>query len=224
MNIIFTFLLSQSIWIPIGCALIRFKRLGSYQPMLVLLICGILAELASIGCIDTFKISNAPVIRIYSLLECFLLIYQLNLWKNEKKINGKLIALLGLCLILWLLESIFLSKTNSFTPFFRVFYAFVIVLLSINQINATLVYYNGSLIKYPQFIFCLGYIVFFTYQIIDEASLYVDNDKSIIASKIILGFGYINVLVNISYAFAFLLIKQPSFSRFDPHFKHTGNA
>jgi len=99
-----------------------------------------------------------------------------------------------------------------------VFYAFVLVLLSINQINAMMFNHEGSLLKNPRFILCLGFIIFFLYQIIYEASYYVGSDKSEVANKIIMGFGYINFVINLLYAIAIFLITDKKEDGYDHYF------
>ncbi|MGN6179760.1 MAG: hypothetical protein ACTHNW_11305 [Mucilaginibacter sp.] len=200
MGVVINFLLSQAIIIPIIVALIRFKKIDKvYYPFLILLLIGLLTELASFICINVFK-TNAPVIKIYSLIECCIILYQLYLWKNSVKFNRTFISLLIVCAVFWIAETIIFNNINTFSPYFRVFYAFVIVLLCINQINSMMFYQNVTLLRNPVFIICLAFIIFFLYQIIDEASLFIGSDQSAVANKIIMGFGYLNFFINLMCA------------------------
>jgi hypothetical protein len=221
MNILVSFLLSQSIMVPIIMGTIRIKRLGKmYSPFFLLLLLGFLAELASFIFIDAFKMSNAPVIKVYSLLECCIILYQLYQWKNSTKYLQLYISLAGICVLFWIIESIVFININTFSPYFRCFYAFIIILLSINQINAMMFNHEDALFKNPKFILCLSFIVYFLYQIIYEASYFVGSDKSIIANKIIIGFDYINFAVNLLYAVALFFIPANNKNIYNQYFKN----
>ena len=201
MGVDFNFVLSLAIIIPIIVALIRFKKIGKvYYPFLLLLLIGLLSELANRICINAFK-TNAPVIKIYSLVECCIILYQLYLWKNSSKYTRGFAILMAVCFIFWVVEVIVFKNINTFSPYFRVFYAFVIILLCINQINSMMFYQKVNLLKNPVFIICLAFIILFLYQIILEASYYIGSDiKSPVANEIIMGFSYINFFINLMCA------------------------
>ena len=195
MGVVINFILSQAIIIPIIVALIRIKKIDRvYYPLLLLLLIGLLSEFVSFACITLFK-TNAPVIKIYSLIECCIILYQLYLWKNATRYRHMFIVLGLVCVVFWVVETIIFKNINTFSPYFRVFYAFVIVLLCINQINAMMFYQNVALLKNRVFIICLAFIILFLYQIIYEASYYVGSDKSEVANKIIMGFSYLNFFI-----------------------------
>ena len=200
MGVDFNFLLSQSIIIPIIVALIRFRKIGKvYYPLLLLLLIGLVTEVASRICINAFQ-TNAPVIKIYSLVECCIILYQLYLWKNSSKYTRLFAWLMIICIVFWVVEVIVFKNINTFSPYFRVFYAFVIILLCINQINSMMFYQKVNLLKNPVFIVCLAFIIFFLYQILYEASYFIGSDESEVANKIITGFGYLNFFINLMYA------------------------
>jgi hypothetical protein len=198
MSVDINFLLSQSIVIPIIMALVRFKKIDKvYYPILALFLIGLMSELASRICIDTFK-TNAPVVKIYSLIECCIILYQLYLWKNSAKYMRLFVSLAAICIVFWIVEVVVFKNINTFSPYFRVFYAFVIVLLCINQINSMMFYQKVSLMRNPVFIICLAFIILFLYQIILEASYYISADvQSPVANQIIMGFSYINFFINL---------------------------
>jgi hypothetical protein len=70
---------------------------------------------------------------------------------------------------------------------------------------------NRNLLRHPEFLICIGFIIFFIYKIIYEwayqTSLYGATD---ITTTIILLFGYINALTNIIFAIAMVKIPAPS--------------
>lgn len=210
---IVTFLLSQSIYIPLLIGLIRIRQLNSsYYPFMALLIAGVLSELISSILIEYYHKGNAADIKIYSLLECMLVLYQFYRWRKNVKFRPMFLLLSAACIVFWLVEVVIFHNINTFSPFFRVFYAFIIVLLSINQINAMMFDHDGPLFKNPRFLVCMGFIIFFLYQILYEASYYIGSDQSAlqfeVASKIIIGFGYINFIINLLYAIALFFISD----------------
>lgn len=214
---IINFFLSQSLLIPIIVGFVRLRHFNiNYRPFFILLIIGFFAELASFIFIDQFHKSNAGVIKIYSLLESVILLYQFYLWKDERRRRLIFGFLWTACLVFWMVEVVLFNNLNTFSPYFRVFYAFVLVLLSINQINSMIFYHEGSLFKNPRFILCLGFIVIFLYQIIYEASFFIGSEQSTVANKIIIGFGYINFAINLLYAVAMFFItgKKNDYSRY----------
>lgn len=219
MDILINFLLGQSVMIPVIMIIILIKRLDkTYYPFYMMILLGFFAELASIVLIHSFKISNAPVIKIYSLLECCLILYQLYLWKSSTKSNLFFIVLTAICVVFWIVETLVFSNLNTFSPYFRVFYAFIVILISINQINAMMFYHQGPLFRNPRFIICLGFTIFFLYQILYEASFFIDSSKSSVANKIIIGFGYINFIINLWYAVAIFYIDGRKNEKCDQYF------
>ncbi len=220
MDIVFNFLLSQSILIPLAIMLFRIKKIpADWMPFLVLLILGVLAEIASFIIIHYCKMGNAPVIKTYSLAECCLIYYLFYLWKNNKDAGIVFMVLASISILAWIIEDIVFGGINTFSPFFRVGYAFVIVLLSINQINSMMVKQDGSLLKNPRFILCIGFIISFIYQIVYEASFYIGSDTSVFGSlpnKIIMGNSYINFSVNLLSAYAVLRINNRHQASYGP--------
>jgi len=200
--------------------LFRIKRIpADWMPFLVLLILGVLAEIASFIIIHYCKMGNAPVIKTYSLAECCLIYYLFYLWKNDKDAKTVFTVLASLSILAWIIEDIIFGGINTFSPFFRVGYAFVIVLLSINQINSMMVKQDGLLIKNPRFILCIGFIISFIYQIVYEASFYIGSDTSVFGSlpnKIIMGNSYINFTVNLLSAYAVLRINNRHQASYGP--------
>lgn len=120
------------------------------------------------------------------------------------------ISIAAMCIAVFLIDNVVFANLAKFSPYFRVFYAFVVVLLGINQINSMMVNQEQTLFKSPVFVLSLAFIIFFTYQIIYEASFFIGSDKSVVANKIVLFFAYINVAVNLLYALSILLIRRPN--------------
>jgi hypothetical protein len=115
-----------------------------------------------------------------------------------------LLLLFGL---VWAIENLFFGHITEFPPYFMFFYSFLTVMFSVNKINFMITHDNRNLLRRPDFLICIGLIIFFIYKLIYEwayqASLF---GQSSITTNIIMLFGYINALTNIIFAIAFLLI------------------
>jgi hypothetical protein len=211
MKTIIAFLLSELILLPLITGLIRLRRIGKgYQPFFALLIIGFITEIVSFILIKGFHRSNAIPINIYILLEWTLISLQFHIWGflgQQKKVFYTLVTI---TVLLWCVENLVFSKITEFSPYFRLFYSFLIVLLSVNKINYMITHDNRNLLRNPSFLICIGFIIYFLYMIIYrwayQVSLY---GKSDISNKIIFFMAYVNALTNAIFAIALLLIPAP---------------
>lgn len=216
---VLNFLMSESILIPIIIGAVRIKRLNrAYYPFFVFLLLGLLSELVSFILIENFKTSNAADIKVYSLVESCIVLYQLYIWKNSARYRQLFIFLAAICIVFWIVECVIFLNINTFSPYFRVFYAFIIILLSVNQINSMMFNHDEPLYKNPMFIISLGFIIIFLYQIIEEAAYYIGADQSVVSDKIIIGYGYINFFVNAMYGVAIYIITTKSKDEYNQYF------
>lgn len=212
-----SFLLSLSILLPLTIGLIRVRKIEtSYQPFIVLIALGLLTEIASTISIRVFG-TNAVVTNVFFLLECLLILYLFYCWRFNAR-PRKWHRIVPLVLVAgWIVQNLVLYKIVEFSPFFHVAYSFIIVILSINEINYLITHENRQLLKNAEFIICLGFIIFFIYQILYEGSYYisVQESKAGIARTITSYHQYINVLTNIIYAIGIWFIpeKKMGFNR-----------
>jgi hypothetical protein len=208
MKLSWAFLTSYLVIIPITAGLVRFDRIGrTYRPLFILLIAGLVTELISSYIIYLHKHSNANVSNIYALLEWILVFWQFRAWGFFRTNNRMLWTVLLLPCAVWITENLILGQMSNFSPYFRIFYCFLIVLLSVNKINFMITHDNRNLLGHPEFLICIAFIIYFTYDIIYEWAYQTSTtDKSYITTRIIWLFGYINGLTNIIFAIAFLRI------------------
>jgi len=224
-NQVFNFLLSETVAIPLIIGVARFNKINaSYHPFILLLLMAFTSEVISFICIHFLHDKNAITVNIYSLIESMILLYLFRSWGFLQRKQKLFYILVTLFLVLWLTEDILFLKIEEYSPFFKGAYSFIIVLLSINEINYMIVQENNQLFRNAKFLICLGFIVYFIYQIIYEASYYVlgkEKDNAVsIATSIISMFGYINASVNLLYGVAFLLIPEKKNDLyFDRHFE-----
>lgn len=203
------FLISQSILLPIIAGLIRFRRIDrSYRPFLLLLLIGFIVEIISFSLIR-LKTSNDIALNIYKLIEWVLIAWQFHIWGLLRQKKKLFYALMIVTILFWATECIIFGMYN-FSPYFLFFYSFLIVLLSINKINFMITHEMRNLFSNPKFLICIGFIIYFIYMIVDYwASEISKLGKPEISITLVFWGSYINVLANIIYATAFLLIPKP---------------
>ena len=142
---------------------------------------------------------------IWFLIDAFLLLWLFKKWNlfESKKVYYSLWVLLSVC---WLAESIFLSKlTRDYNSYFRIFYSFLIVLMSISTINSLLMRERKPLIRNPMFIICCTFALYNTITVVAEAffasHLQLGDSFRINMDHMIL---YAGFLFNTIYAIAIL--------------------
>lgn len=220
MSALFNFLTSQTVVLPLCIALIRHdKTIHTFSPFILLLSLSFISECLSFLFIRVLHTSNALVLNVHGLLESLLIVYLFYQWSilKEKRL---LFGVLGATFTaIWLVENILFGQISTFSPFFRVFYSFAIILLSINQINYMIAQDSSNLLKSATFLICIGFIVFFIYQIIYEAAYFVGQDNNEIANRIIYLFTFVNSFTNMLYAIAAYHIPLKNEYYFNKHFK-----
>ena len=208
MSTFVSFLFSQSILLPLIIGLIRIRKIqSSYYPFLALIMLGALSEICSFLSIRYFK-SNAIVSNTWCLVECILILYQFYRWRFHTRPRAWYWVVPALCVLAWLTENIVFMQITRFGHVFRISYAFLLVMLSINEINYLITHENRQLFKNARFLICMGFIIFFLYQILFECSLYIveTEGNATISNKIIRLQMYVNVLTNTIFAVAMLFI------------------
>ncbi len=196
--------------IPCIAGLVRFRRLGkTYQPLFLMSLAGLLAEATS-DYQSSHHVSNADVANTYALLEWIFIFWQFRVWGFFRMSKEVSYAILAAPCIVWVAENLIFGQMANFSPYFRIFACFLIVLFSVNKINFMITHDNRKLLGHPDFLICIGFIIYFIYDIIYEWA-YQSSLRSAteITSDIIFLFGYINALTNIIFAIAFLRIPAP---------------
>jgi hypothetical protein len=221
---LFTFLLSEIVFIPFCVAIFRWKRIDkAYYPFLVLLGLGVLTEVLSFWVIHGLKAHNAWIVNVYGLLEYVLIILQFYRWKGFRLGVGFYLLQAG-SLLLWIIcNLVFFHLGDYDLPLYRLLSSFVIVILSINEINRMIIHESGHLYKNARFIICLGFIIFFLYYILYEGAFLVgETDKSQVSVDIIHLFNKVNAFVNGLYLVAVILIPRKRNSAFERIFDRIG--
>lgn len=154
-----------------------------------------------------YKKNNADVYNTYALLEWIFIFWQFRAWGFFRLRREIAWAILALPCLIWVAENLIFGKMDNFSPYFRIFACFNIVLFSVNKINFMITHDNRKLLGHPDFLICIGFIIYFIYDIVYEWAYQSSiNGATDITSTIIFLFGYINALTNIIFAIAFLRI------------------
>lgn len=210
MKAIYLFLLGEFALLPLIIGLVRYRRLGkTYRPFLLLLVIEVLNQLVSYITLRKMHNNSVPN-NIYGLLEWILIAWQFHVWgllRNNKRVFYLLVVLVSL---IWVVEDLVLGGITDWPPYFQVFYAFVIVLMSVGKINFMITHDDRNLSGNPIFLICIGFIILFIYEIVLEWAYQMSlQGATETTTRIIYGYGYVDVLVNIIFAIALLKIPRP---------------
>ena len=210
MHIIHRYLAIIVAILPCIAGLVRFRRLGkTYQPLFLMFLTGLATEIIA-AYLAWYKKNNADVYNTYALLEWIFIFWQFRAWGFFRLRREIAWAILALPCLIWVAENLIFGKMDNFSPYFRIFACFNIVLFSVNKINFMITHDNRKLLGHPDFLICIGFIIYFIYDIVYEWAYQSSiNGATDITSTIIFLFGYINALTNIIFAIAFLRIPSP---------------
>jgi hypothetical protein len=195
---------SYFVVLPLIMGLVRFDRIGKrYRPLFISLIAALITELISTYLIKFKRHSNAEVSNTYALLEWILIFWQFRTWGAFRVRKEIVYAVLLIPCGIWIAENLIFGQMTDFSPYFRICYGALIVLFSVNKINFMITHDNRNLLGHPEFLICIGFIIYFVYDIIYEwAYRYSITNPIEITTRIISLFGYINALTNIIFAIA----------------------
>jgi hypothetical protein len=225
-NTFFTFLLSEILLIPFCVAVFRWRRVDPvYYPFFILLALGVLTEVLSFWVIHGLRMSNAWIVNIYEPLEFALIVLQFYKWRGFRIGTLGFYLLQSGSLVLWAICNLVFFHIGDFDfQLYRVLCAFVIVILSINEINFMIIQESGHLYRSARFVICLGFIIFFLYQILYEGAFLVSKaDKSSqVSIEIIHLFNWVNAFVNGLYLIAVIMVPRKRNSSFERIFDQIG--
>jgi len=209
MNVTLSEIFALSIVIAGLIGFVRFKHIEqSFYPFVVLIWIGSVNEILSVVLLS-FKFHTLVNNNIYVLCESLTILW---FFKKVDIIfsNKTIYLLLWLSFILfWVTENFIISKIIYISSYFRIYYSFAIVLISITTVNHLIVTTRKSLLKMPVFLISIGFIIYFTYKILVEAfwvyGLNNSRDFRINVYNILM---YLNLFVNLLFALAILWIPR----------------
>ena len=200
---IYNALLNSSIAITALAGLIRFKFIDKvYYPFIILIWLGFLNEALSITLAYRVK-SNSFNSNIYILLEYLLILLQFRKWENNPP------AIFYFCLtsgfFVWILDDLILHSLRDNNSIFRIYYSFVIIFFSINQVNKIIIYEKGVLLKNAVFLICISFLMYYScktfVEIFNAFHLGLSNEFN---RNIFMIMYVANLLSNIIYTLAIL--------------------
>jgi hypothetical protein len=203
------FYLSLSVLVPALLGLTRYRNVEtSYRIFIIFLWMGFLAEIANRILIGSIM-NNAVSWNIYNCLEFIILMLLFREWKLWKSKEQYFYPFLILSILMWVIEVLIIGGIRQFSPYFAIFYCFVIVMAAITHLNKLITTEKKDILKSPQFIICIGLTIFFTYRIFVEVSLMpvfsISKDFFHHVFDIQV---YVNLLVNLIYAIAILCLPR----------------
>ncbi|PWU00672.1 MAG: hypothetical protein C5B52_08535 [Bacteroidetes bacterium] len=217
MNYTIAELFNFSILVPAVTAWIRFKKVNPiFLPVVYFIWIGTLNEIISL-IINLAGYSNAINSNIYVLIEACILTLQFAKWDLFRKKESLYKIVLISLLVFWLLENFVVGSIRQFSSYFRIYYSFLVALMSVTEINRLIVTDRKNLFKNPIFLFCIGFIIYFTYKVLVETFwVYGLNYKRTFRNSVYDILLWINLFANLTYATGFLWMNRKL--RFTPPF------
>lgn len=207
MNYYFFFVLSCSIFVAAIIGTIKIRRVFPYYFPFFLCCC--LACLNEIVSYLTGKWyhNDSVTNNIYVLAETLLITWQFYKWDNFGKQQWVFWLLLLGTLSVWCWEYHDGKSIQAIGLYFRLYAAFIIVMMSVKLNSQLIVHHRKPLISHPVFLICCGFILFFTFEILIETCwIYGMDIYPEFQSNIFHIMAWLNLFVNILYAIAFLCI------------------
>jgi hypothetical protein len=185
--------------------LVRFKKiLKQYRLFVVFLCIGFANDILSPILIKYFH-GNAANGNIYVLIESVILVFLFYSWGSfGKKV---LYFLVGLFALVWIAENLVFGSIMHINSFFRLFYSLGVVIMSIDQINVTMMHERKNLWKNARFIICFLFAFFYTFKAVYEVFYFVPMPMSErLDQNLFLILVFVNLFTNLGYALATLWI------------------
>lgn len=211
---LFYYISNYSIGIAAIVAIFKFKKAASsFLPFFIFIWLGFANEVLSYFTAHYLRNTNVNN-NIYVLLESLLLLWQFTCWRlfDSNRLLPKILA--AAFVLFWIAECFIFADILYVAGYFRVFYSFVIVLLSISMMNQLITSERGNLLKNAAFIICIAFVIFFTYKILIEIfyiyGLFTSNRE--FRLRVFNIMRYINLFCNLVYAAALLWVPKKSSS------------
>lgn len=202
-------ILSYVVGIPALLAWLRWPIMDQrFVPFVLFLTAGILTEIISTITINIWR-TNAVPYHLYALVEAGLILWQFKYWGLFARHKKLFPVLLFLVVIVWSIDNIFLGKIVSFDSYYTVVFGFLIVLLSVHQVNLVVVQDRTGVLKNAVFQICMAFIIFFTYKTLVEIFYIYGLTKSDWFSRYVYRImTFVNVFVNLLFAVSVLWIPR----------------
>jgi hypothetical protein len=207
MNFFLAEVLSYSILPAALIGLFRFKTaLHTYRPFIFFTWLALGNEIVSFFVVKRFH-SNVVNSNIYVLAEFIILLLQFRQWGVERRRNTKFIVLLILLVSVWVADNLILHPITQFNSFYRVCYSFVLVFMSVDEMNHLLVKARKNIWQNARFLICISILFYYTYKAIFEIFFVINLQTSdYFQNNLFTILIFVNLFANLIYALASLWI------------------
>lgn len=212
MNVFFS-LAPFSIFLAAAIAIFRFRAIHPmFYPFIYCQWVGAANEIFSHFLIlsGQYTIING---NLYVLVESFFLVWlfrEMGTIRSKAPFGALLLLLAGV----WLAENVVFGSLTHYSRFFRIFYSFVIVFLSINTVNK-MIFSQRRLLRDARFLLCLAFIIYFTYKALAcSFVLSKELERTTFLLYMFHIMGYVNFVTNLLYALVVLWMPgKPNYSQ-----------
>ena len=189
--------------------LIRFKKImNSYQPFIFIIWLGLLNLTLSVILNETIR-NNAVNSNIYVLLESLLYLWLFKNWRTFSRKSTFIYSLVCFLVFVWIYDNLIRNQLTSTNSLFRIVVSFVLIFLSIGQVNKLIANIKKNLLYNSSFLICCGIIIYFSYKATVEVFYLIHLEASTrfyinISTIMVL----VNCFVNLLFAWAVLWIPK----------------
>jgi hypothetical protein len=201
---VFNMVSSLSVAPAAALGIYHLRRIATrFIPFVIITWLGLLSELVSLYCIF-LNGSNACTSNVYVLVEFLLFVWLFYRWQYQAtKLVYIVMVVVGL--VVWLIDNILVNTLNQFNAGFRVFYAFVIVVFSIQKAKDIVGHESRLLTKHSQFWLCMAFILFYSFKAFLESFYLFDIGASrTFFIRLFFVMQLVNLFTNIIFAIVYL--------------------
>jgi len=202
-------ILGYSIGVAAVIGLVGWKKTDpAYQPFVIITVLAFINHIISLQMVKRTG-ANTVNANIFVLVEVILYVWQFQKWGLLKKSSILLpMIMLGLAII-WTLDNLIIHRVTMLNSFFRITSSFLLVLLSIEQINKLIWYSRKNLLVNSCFLICCGLLIYFSFKAIIEVFFFIELKASIaFYTSIFAILVYLNFFVNLIFIWATIWIPR----------------
>lgn len=170
----------------------------NYKPFLAILMVGAVTEIINFLCGRIFQ-NNRPSTNIYVLVAALLWLFQFSKWNTFGKYPRISIYLAISIILAWIWNLFYVDGILNLLIHYRVYSSFILVILSVHQLNYYIVHYKGDLFKSSIFLICVGLLIQFTLKILTECFYLINTSGAHLTSWVGMIFSTLLYIVAMYY-------------------------
>jgi hypothetical protein len=180
----------------------------AYRPFIFILCLGFINHTLSVIFIETTR-NNLINSNVYVLFESLLYLCLFKNWGAFNKKNIFFYSLFIFLFCLWIYDNLIWHSLATINSFFRIVYSFILIFLSIGQLNKLIATAKKNLLYNAIFLICCGIIIYFSYKATIEVFFFIRLKASDqFYSNILIILIFVNLFVNLIFAWAVLWIPK----------------